>query len=398
MGGVVIRKNLNNTDVVILTSTYYPVPTTSAQLPHQTAKHLVSQGLGVTVLCQKTEGVDTKEEIEGVEVERVGHASAFNFLWGMVLKLRTIRQHKVLMVYNTSKTLMFIAMLSKLLYNIPVVKVVYTVQPDLDGELGRCKHNGVYYKLTKYLTGGLYKYSDCVVAISDDMKNYLIKHRHVNPSSITVIENWAIEEHYGLSGVVTKLTKTTKQDTYLTVSYLGTMGDAQDLDTLLQAMSDSRLKNQPYIQFVFAGSGTQVSKVKGVIRDQSIRNATIHGYLTGDDFTKLLYDSDVYLLTLKESLTGLEVPSKFYTYLYQTKVIVGIISSETDISKSITQHRLGKVVDNGDVEGLVDALLELVKTLPLVDNQVYRNYYSREIQCNKYLQVIKTLIKKGERQ
>ena len=384
---------------MILTSTYYPVPTTSAQLPHQTAKHLVSQGLGVTVLCQKTDGVDTTEEIEGVDVERVGHASTFNFLWGMLLKLRTIRQHKVLMVYNTSKILMFLAMLSKLLYNIPVVTVVYTVQPDLDSALGRCNRNGVYYKLTKYLTGGLYKYSDCIIAISDDMKNYLIKYRYVTPSSITVIENWAIEEHYGLSGADTKLTKTTKQvDNSITVSYLGTMGDAQDLDTILKAMSDSRLKNQPYIQFVFAGSGSHVSKVKGVISEQSIRNATIHGYLTGDEFTKVLDDSDVYIVTLKESVTGLEVPSKFYTYLYQNKVIVSLMSSETDISKSITQHRLGKTVDNGDVEGLVVALLDLVKTLPLVDNQVYRNYYRREIQCNKYLQVIKTLIKKGERQ
>lgn len=163
-------------------------------------------------------------------------------------------------------------------------------------------------------------------------------------------------------------------------------------------MSDSRLKNQPYIQFVFAGSGSQVSKVKGVISEQSIRNATIHGYLTGDEFTKVLDSSDVYIVTLKESVTGLEVPSKFYTYLYQNKVIVCLMSSETDISKSITQHRLGKNVDNGDVEGLVVALLDLVKTLPLVDKQVYSNYYRREIQCNKYLQVIKTLIQKGERQ
>src|SRR5699024_8954141 len=127
----------------------------------------------------------------------------------------------------------------------------------------------------------------------------------------------------------------------------------QDLDTIIGAITDSRIKNNPLIKFVFAGHGNQKEKLIDAVKVHKIHNVTVQDYLVGNAYKKVVDDTDIFLLSLKNELAGLAVPSKFYTYVMMNKYILSIINSDTDIARNLTKLSIGTCIDNGDVESLV---------------------------------------------
>ena len=136
------------------------------------------------------------------------------------------------------------------------------------------------------------------------------------------------------------------------VGYSGNLGRAHDFRTIVGAM-----KRLPEVRFVFTGGGAQLASVK---RDAPA-NAEFRPYVPREQLAESLSSVDAQLVSLKASLEGLIVPSKFYGILAVARPVIFIGARDGELARIIETYDCGMVVDEGDVEGLVRAIDALAR-------------------------------------
>lgn len=404
---------MKNKDVVFLCQFFYPEYITSALLPFQTAEYLANKGIKVSAICgypreylsNSKNTIPVSEEIDNIHISRVKYIQLkrdsmikrminyFSFVLMMFTKLSEIGRHKIIVVYSNPPILPIIALMAKWLFNSKIVFVSYDIYPEIAIKTDIIKTKSISTVLMKWINMKLFSEADLIVALSNEMKNEIISIRNCDPDKISVIENWATEENEADVDF-----SINSSDSYIkssiTITYLGNMGIPQDLDTIIGAITDSRIKNNPLIKFVFAGHGNQKEKLINAVKVNKINNVTVQDYLVGDAYKKVVDETDIFLLSLRNELAGLAVPSKFYTYVMMNKYILSIINSDTDIARNITKLSIGTSIDNGDVESLVKAILYLAENpdelkLP---KDTYNKYFSKKVQLPKYYDEITKLL------
>lgn len=404
---------MKNKDVVFLCQFFYPEYITSALLPYQTAKYLANKGIKVSAICgypreylsNNKKTIPVSEEIDNIHISRVRYLQLkrdsmvkriinyFSFVLMMLTKLFEIGRHKVIVVYSNPPILPIIALMAKWLFNSKIVFVSYDIYPEIAIKTDIIKIESISTTFMKWINMKLFSEADLIVALSNEMKNEIINIRNCDPERISVIENWATEEND-----VGRDISISSPDSYIkesiTITYLGNMGIPQDLDTIIGAMTDSRIKNNPLIKFVFAGHGNQKEKLIDAVKVHKIDNVTVHDYLVGNAYKEVVDDTDIFLLSLKNELAGLAVPSKFYTYVMMNKYILSIINSDTDIARNSTKLEIGTSIDNGDIDSLVKAILYLTKHPDklILPKDTYNKYFSKKVQLPKYYDEITKLL------
>ncbi|MFW3496698.1 glycosyltransferase family 4 protein [Aerococcus viridans] len=404
---------MKNKDVVFLCQFFYPEYITSALLPYQTARYLAEKGMKVSAVCgypreylsNNKKTIPVSEEVDGIHILRVRYIQLkrdsmvkrminyFSFVLMMFSKLFEIGRHKVIVVYSNPPILPIIALIAKWLFHSKIIFVSYDIYPEIAIKTGIIKTESISTTFMKWINMKLFSEADLIVALSNEMKNKIINIRDCDPDRISVIENWATEENE-----VGRDVSISSSDSYIkesiTITYLGNMGIPQDLDTIIGAITDSRIKNNPLIKFVFAGHGNQKEKLIDAVKAHKINNVKVHDYLVGNAYKKVVDDTDIFLLSLKNELAGLAVPSKFYTYVMMNKYILSIINSDTDIARNSTKLEIGTSIDNGDIDSLVKIILYLTKNpdelrLP---KDTYNKYFSKKVQLPKYYDEITKLL------
>lgn len=389
---------------------FYPEYITSALLPYQTATYLADKGKSVDVICgypeeyiaEQVESIKKNETINGINIHRVKYLQLsrenkflrlinyFSFVLAMLFQLPKIKRYKAIMVYSNPPILPIVAILSNMLFKTKIIFVCYDVYPEIAEKTNIINPNGIISRIMHIVNIQLFKRASSVVALSEDMKQFLVNNRNIESEKISVIPNWATEESEKSLNTKQASKSTSKP---FTISYLGNMGIPQDLDTILNAIKQEKLKNNPNFQFVFAGHGNQKEKVEKFIQVNDLNNVKVHGFLTGEKFDEIITDTNAFLITLKEELLGLAVPSKFYTYLLQGKMMISIMSNNADISKEIKIHGLGITVANNEYVNLADEIFALAnETLDYDNTSVYYEYYTKDIQLNKYDKVITKIV------
>lgn len=400
---------MENKDLVIMCQFFYPEYITSALLPYQTATHLKEDGISVDVICgypeeyvsKDNKKIEQDETIEGINIHRVKYLQLsrnnkilrlinyFSFVLSMIFQLPKIKKYEAIMVYSNPPILPLVAILANLLFGTQIIFVCYDVYPEIAEKTNVLATNGIVSKFMKIINDQLFKRASSIIALSEDMKQFLIKNRNIKKEKIEVIPNWATEEIEEEN----KYKDMDNIDETFIVTYLGNMGIPQDLDTILETMNSKKIKNNRQIKFIFAGHGNQKEKIQKFVHENNLENVEMHDFLTGDKLDELINKTDAFLVTLKSELLGLAVPSKFYTYLLHGKKIINIMSDEADISKEIKKYGLGKTVANGDSKGLTDELINLTKEYSTTSNKdIYFKHYSKDIQLKKYSNIIGEIV------
>lgn len=134
------------------------------------------------------------------------------------------------------------------------------------------------------------------------------------------------------------------------VGYSGNLGRAHEFDTIMGAMH--RL---PDVRFLFTGGGAQLEAVKRAAGP----NAAFRPYAPREELSASLSMADAHLVSLRPSLEGLVVPSKFYGVLAVGRPVILVGARDGELARIIHAHRCGIVVEMGDVDGLTNAIRTL---------------------------------------
>ena len=387
-------------DILFLCQYFYPEYISSATLPFDTARALSNAGFTVGAMSgypkeyNQTDEIPLKETHENIEIKRLKYIQLkrtnfigrsinyFSFTFSVALRFLELRKYKAIIVYSNPPILPLITALANKFFGTKVIFVSYDVYPEMAYITNSISEESLISKMMRIINKSIFKYVNKVVALSNEMKAYLLKHRTaLSEHQIEVIPNWY--EDKGVSNETESyrntLFRSIKKDGNLIVSYFGNMGICQDLETIADSIRE--LKDDNRIQFVFAGHGNKMRALKNIVETESLNNVSIFDFLHGQDFQDALNISDCFIVSLADGLTGLAVPSKTYSYMMAGKPVIAIIGKESDIAKDLIDNNAGFTMEVGESTKLVSAIKELFDDK---DKRDYMGKNCRDIFLKKY--------------
>lgn len=397
-------------DILFTCQFFYPEYISSAQLPFDTAKALTAAGYSVDVLCgyprEYLDGSDipTRETVAGMNIHRLKYiqmdrsgflgriVNYFSFTLMVLLNLPKLGQYRSIVVYSNPPILPWIVSWAKALFGTKIVFVSYDLYPEVATVTDTLRQGHPICKLMNHINRCICRRADRIVALSGEMKAYILNHRDYPAQNVRVIPNW-----YADHGVLAPnrernpFREVTKGR--FTVAYFGNMGTMQDMDTLLQAVRELQDED---VFFLFAGHGNKMEKLRKTVQSEGIENIAVYPFLHGQDFQNALEISDCALVTLVQGATGLCVPSKTYSYMMQGIPLLAVMD-EGDIVSDIRQGA-GRWVRNGEGSLLarhireMKADPELVEQMRRVCRKLYEEKYTEEICTRQYVSLFRELL------
>ena len=398
-------------DILFLCQFFYPEYISSAQLPYDTVRALQDAGVTVDALCgyphEYLDGKDipVREEIDGVRIHRLKYIQTgragflgrlinyFSFTFMVLLNLLEIARYRAVVVYSNPPILPWIASWAKVLFGTKLIFVSYDLYPEVATVTNTLREGNIICRLMNHINKCVYRRADHVVALSSEMKEFILKNRDASDETVTVIPNWYKDKGAGPEAGEDNRFREAMAGRFV-VSYFGNMGTMQDMETILGTIRE--LKEDPGIYFLFAGHGNKMEKLKEIVEQEQISNITIHQFLHGKDFEDALAISDCAFVSLEKGATGLCVPSKTYSYMMQGIPLLAIMD-ECDIVRDI-EKGAGLWVRNGESEKLAEAIRALradpekQKIMRQTCREIYLKNYTTEICTNKYVTLFRGLL------
>ena len=398
-------------DILFLCQFFYPEYISSAQLPYDTVRALKDAGFTVDALCgyprEYSEGGDipVREEIDGVHIHRLKYIQTgragflgriinyFSFTLMVLLHIFEIARYKAVVVYSNPPILPWIASWAKLLFGTKLVFVSYDLYPEVATVTHTLREGNMICRLMNHINKCVFRRADHVVALSSEMKDYILANRPVSADKVTVIPNWYQDK--GLQCRDLKNNRFREQmDGRFVVSYFGNMGTMQDMDTILGAIR--QLRQDDSVFFLFAGHGNKMEKLKQIAAEENLANITICDFLHGKDFQDALDISDCAFVSLEKGATGLCVPSKTYSYMMQGLPLLAIMDPCDIVSDA--EKGAGRWVRNGESALLakhikaMQADSALRQSMSETCRKLYLENYTTEICTKKYVTLFRTIL------
>ena len=179
------------------------------------------------------------------------------------------------------------------------------------------------------------------------------------------------------------------QSQQFTVSYIGNLGLAQNLETLIEAA-----KELPDIRFNIVGSGIEEKHLKGLVEKYSLKNINLPGKVSWNEVLKYYSESDVLYAQLAPEYAS-AVPSKLYEYLATGKWV--LYGGEGQAVEHLKIFEGCTVVKPCSVNELTLKIKELKTKKPKnfyskKNRKIIQDNYIRENAVKKYLNELADLL------
>ena len=400
-------------DILFACQFFYPEYISSAQLPFDTAKALRAAGYSVDVLCGYPReyldgsGIPVRETVEGIHIRRLKYiqldrsgflgriVNYFSFTFMVLLNLPRFKNYRAVVVYSNPPVLPWIVSWAKALFGTKLVFVAYDLYPEVATVTDTLGEGNPICRLMNHINRCICRRADRIVALSSEMKTYILSHRDYPEQAVRVIPNWYADHGPVAPDRENNPFRQVTKDRF-TVSYFGNMGPMQDMKTLVEAVRE--LRNED-VFFLFAGHGNKMETLRETVQAEGIDNIKIYPFLHGQDFQNALEISDCALVTLVPGATGLCVPSKTYSYMMQGIPLLAVMD-EGDIVSDIEQGA-GRWVRNGE-GGLLARHIrqmkadpEMVARMRKTCRKLYEEKYTEEICTQQYVTLFRELLEQA---
>ncbi len=363
--------------IVLLNQPFHPDVVATAQMGKDLADHLINQGFTVSAIASRSIYGSTgatlpkHEVIDNITIHRVGSnifgkkgiiarlADFALFYLQAGFKITTMKKPTVVVSFTTPPFIALLGLWCRLARGSKAVYWVMDLYPDVPVACSVMSPRSPLTKLMEHIHRWILKKSDAVVVLGRCMKNRVID-KGIPESRIHFIPVWPIDA--GLKPVThesNSLRKKWNPDNQTCVMYSGNFGIAHDADTLMNAMI--KLRDDNSIRFDFIGSGKRRALVEQTIKDSHLINAAWHEYVPREQLAHSLSAGDIHIVSIKEGLEGLIVPSKMFGIMSVGRPVIYIGNRQSEIARIISESGCGLLVSQGDDAALVDAIQTLAK-------------------------------------
>lgn len=359
--------------IILLNQYYAPDEAATAQLLSDLGSELVRSGCDVDVVTGNRGYEDpsrrhpARERIDGVEIRRVrttgfGRRSGLGraidyatFVVGAVWRLLTMRRPDVIVALTTPPLVGLIGVVVGKLRSSRVILWSMDVYPDVAYELGTIRERSIAGRVVRRLAELTHSMPDTVVALGEAMRQRLLDRM---AERVEVIHNWSdgeVIEPRPIAGHPLREEWGWRDEFVL--MYSGNMGLAHEFDTVLEAAR----QGLEGAKLAFVGNGPRREEIVKVALELGAGSAArptieIRPYMPRELLPLSLTAPDVHLVTLRESMPGLLVPSKIYGILAAGRPSIYVGPPRGEIYEILREGECGWRVEIGDVAGMLDAV------------------------------------------
>ena len=140
------------------------------------------------------------------------------------------------------------------------------------------------------------------------------------------------------------------------VGYLGTLGLAHGLETLLEAAET--LRSEPEIAFLLIGDGAEKRKLESIVHERKLRNVRLIGLQPREVMPAWIATTDILLVSLRDlPVFETVIPSKIFEFLAQERPV--IVAARGEIRNMTEASNVALAIDPEDPGALVEAIQEI---------------------------------------
>jgi colanic acid biosynthesis glycosyl transferase WcaI len=281
---------------------------------------------------------------------------------------------------------------------VPFVFEVRDLWPESLVAVGAGDGHSLLYKSLSGLADFLYQRSDHIVVVSPAFKDHLTKYRDVPSEKISIVQNGVETSLFAPSSADANLRVRQQigaEDKFL-VCYVGTMGWAHGLETLLDAAS--QFQNQsPKVLFMLIGEGAEKDRIKSTAQSRGLNNICFFDQQPRETIPAFISASDACLVLLKKTdVFKTVIPTKMLEFMSCGRpVILGV---DGQARQMVEEAGAGIVIEPESSAALVQAISRLAANPELGHalGQRGREYIvwnlSRRQTADTYLRVLQELL------
>ena len=397
---------LHHLRVILINQYFYPDMAATAQLLADLASDFAAAGHEVQALSGRgSYAAGRKGRLTGVEVWRgvkirrlwctnLGRGSKSRrmsdystFLLSAALALFFSKRFDVAICLSTPPLVALLGLIAKLRGSRFVYKVE-DLYPDVAVALGQLSVGSFLTRILFRVSSFILSRADTVVALDEAMGKQLSQR---GARQLEVIPNWADGETIRPdpeAGAAFRR-EHSMQDQFV-VLYSGNLGMAHRFDVLLEAAT--QLANEEAeVMFLFVGGGPRLGQVR--MEATGLPNVRFMGYQPRDTLNRLYNAANLHLITLRDEVAGLLVPSKYPAALAAGKPVLLLGGEGADLYREIEEMQLGWVCRHElrqVREAIVEAVTHPARTSEMgaAGRQVFEARYDRKISTWRWMKLM----------
>jgi colanic acid biosynthesis glycosyl transferase WcaI len=284
---------------------------------------------------------------------------------------------------------------------VPFIFEVRDLWPESLAAVGMGDSNSLLHKALGKIAGFLYRHSDCIAVVSPAFEDYLVEHWNAPREKISVIEN-GVETQLFAPEPATDLRRELGAEGKFVASYIGTMGMAHGLQTIIAAAAQLQHTN-PEIVFLMLGEGADKDRIIALARERGLSNIRFVDQQAREKVPAYICASDVCLVLLKKAdLFKTVIPTKMLEFMACARpVILGVDGQARTI---LEEAGGGLVIEPENSQALVNAICqlaanrEMARGLGRKGREHIVRKFSRRQTAEKYVRVLERLLNLPEKQ
>jgi colanic acid biosynthesis glycosyl transferase WcaI len=280
---------------------------------------------------------------------------------------------------------------------VPFVFEVRDLWPESLAAVGLGAENSILHRSLSAIANFLYSRSDHIVVVTPAFKDFLVKQRRVPADKISVIQN-GVETGLFVpdsAEVCSALRQQLGAQGKFVTCYVGTMGMAHGLETLLEAAAQLQ-KQKPEVLFLLIGEGSEKARIRELAAARGLSNVRFLDQQPREKIPAFIAASDACLVLLKKTeIFKTVIPTKMLEFMSCARpVILGVDGQARVI---VEEAGAGIVIAPENSLELVEAISrlaanpELGRSLGRKGREFVINRFSRRSTAERYIQVLELL-------
>ena len=281
---------------------------------------------------------------------------------------------------------------------IPLIFEVRDLWPESLVAVGAGHENSLLHTTLAKIAGFLYEHSSLIVVVTPAFKDHLIKEWRVPSEKIAVVENGVETDLFAPSPPSTTLAlrQALGVESNFLVCYVGTMGMAHGLETLLDAAARLQQQN-PSVVFLLIGEGAEKQRIKDLAQFRGLANVRFLDQQPREKIPSYIAAADACVVLLKKTdVFKTVIPTKMLEFMACARpVILGVDGQARQI---VEQANAGIVIEPENSQDLTHAINRLAVNRALGETfgRKGREYilqnFSRRSTAEKYIDILARLV------
>ncbi|MBN2349903.1 MAG: glycosyltransferase family 4 protein [Bacteroidales bacterium] len=394
---------------LLISQVYYPDEVSTANLFTNLCSKLVKENIDVEVWCAQPSYTNLKKQPSLLFYNKIkirflpstqfpksnllGRLMNYlTFSISLSCRLLISRDKTKIFTHTTPPTLGILIAFICSIKKRPFVYILLDIFPYGLIKLEKVSGKNVFISIWKKLKLYALRKSNKIIVIGRDMKEWLGVVYKEGLSKTEYIPLWQDDSLiYPIDfNKNSFILKNNLQDKFV-VQYSGNMGLWNDMKTF--GLAAKQLSDNS-IYFFFIGDGMRKNELSDVFEDSLPPNVSFLPFQSNNKLGVILSACHIALISLREGLEGMAVPSKIYGIMAAGIPSIAMVPENSEIALIIKEENCGYVVKPSDVSGLIAAILKLkqdLQTRQIMGKNAriaFEQKYTTKIIAKKYKKII----------